>query len=183
MRLLQARGVERRFGRLLYGRLRAHGLVEVGAEGRLFMWQSGSAGVSLMRANFEQLRGALIGARYVTEQEFDQDIAHLDDPDFMAPSPHHVDSMGAPTISVTASPLLNQCEFNPTRQVRLVETRLASNVETNAASVLTCALTGTVRSGCYTGSCYKESVRHRISTASAAISTMRNLSGRAFSLQ
>jgi ubiquinone/menaquinone biosynthesis C-methylase UbiE len=87
MRMLQDRGVERRFGRLLYGRLRAHGLVEVGAEGRLWMWQSGSAGVSLMRANFEQLRGALLDARYITEQEFNQDIAHLDDPEFMAPSP------------------------------------------------------------------------------------------------
>jgi ubiquinone/menaquinone biosynthesis C-methylase UbiE len=87
MRMLQTRGVERRFGRLLYGRLRAHGLVDVGAEGRLLMWQSGSAGVSLMRANFEQLRGALIDGRYITEQEFDQDLAHLDDPDFMTPSP------------------------------------------------------------------------------------------------
>ena len=87
MRMLQDRGVERRFGRLLYGRLRAHGLVEVGAEGRLFMWQNGSAGASLMRANFEQLRGPLLDARYITEQEFDQDVAHLDDPDFMTPSP------------------------------------------------------------------------------------------------
>ena len=87
MRLLKDRGVERRFGRLLYGRLRAHGLVEVGAEGRLFMSRSGSAGVSLMRANFEQLRGALLDARYITQQELAQDSAHLDDPDFMAPSP------------------------------------------------------------------------------------------------
>ncbi len=87
MRLLKDRGAERRFGRLLHGRLRAHGLVEVGAEGRLFMSRSGSAGVSLMRANFEQLRGALLDARYITEQEFAQDSAHLDDPDFMAPSP------------------------------------------------------------------------------------------------
>ncbi len=87
MRLLKDCGAERRFGRLSYGRLRAHGLVEVGAEGRLFMSRSGSAGVSLMRANFEQLRGALLDARYITEQELAQDSMHLDDPDFMAPSP------------------------------------------------------------------------------------------------
>lgn len=87
MRLLKDRGVERRFGRLLYGRLRAHGLGEVGAEGGLFMCRGGSSGVSLMRTNFHQLRGALLDAHYITEQEFDQDSARLDDPDFMAPSP------------------------------------------------------------------------------------------------
>ena len=87
MRILQDRGVERRFGRLLYGRLRAHGLVEVGAEGRLFMWRGGSSDVSLMRTNFKELSGALLDAHYITEQEFDQDSARLDDPDFMAPSP------------------------------------------------------------------------------------------------
>jgi ubiquinone/menaquinone biosynthesis C-methylase UbiE len=87
MRMLKECGVERRFGRLLYGRLRAHGLVEVDAEGRLFMWRGESSGVSLMRTNFKQLRGALLDGHYITEQEFDQDSARLDDPDFMAPSP------------------------------------------------------------------------------------------------
>jgi ubiquinone/menaquinone biosynthesis C-methylase UbiE len=87
MRMLQDRGVERRFGRLLYGRLRAHGLAKVGAEGRLFMWRGGSSDVSLMRTNFNQLRADLLDAHYITEQEFAQDSARLDDPDFMAPSP------------------------------------------------------------------------------------------------
>ncbi len=87
MRILKDRGVERRFGRLLYGRLRAHGLMEVGAEGRLFMWRGGSSDVSLMRTNFKQLRGALLDAHYITEQKLDLDSAHLDDPDFMTPSP------------------------------------------------------------------------------------------------
>jgi ubiquinone/menaquinone biosynthesis C-methylase UbiE len=87
MGMLKDRGVERRFGRLLYGRLRAHGLVEVDAEGRLFMWRGESSGVSLMRTNFKQLRGALLDGHYITEQEFDQDSARLDDSDFMAPSP------------------------------------------------------------------------------------------------
>lgn len=87
MRLLKDRGVETRFGRLLYGRLRAHGLVEVGAEGRLFMWRGGSSGVSLMRTNFKQLSADLLDAHYITEQELAQDSARLDDPDFVAPSP------------------------------------------------------------------------------------------------
>jgi ubiquinone/menaquinone biosynthesis C-methylase UbiE len=87
MRMLGDRGVERRFGRLLYGRLRAHGLEEVGAEGRLLMWRGGTSDVSLMRTNFKQLRGALLDGLYVTEQEFNQDFARLEDAEFMTPSP------------------------------------------------------------------------------------------------
>jgi hypothetical protein len=51
------------------------------------MWQSGSQGASLWRASFEQLRGDLIDAAYITEQEFEQDLARLEEPDFLAPSP------------------------------------------------------------------------------------------------
>jgi SAM-dependent methyltransferase len=85
-RLMADRGFERRYGRLLFGRLRAHGLVSVGAEARMFMVQCGSAGASLVRANYEQLRPAMIDAGYLDEQEFDQDLARLDDPNFMMPS-------------------------------------------------------------------------------------------------
>ena len=41
-RLMTERGVDLRYGRLLAGRFQAHGLVDVGAEGRLFMLQGGS---------------------------------------------------------------------------------------------------------------------------------------------
>lgn len=85
-RLMAERGFERRYGRLLFGRLRAQGLVCVGAEGRMFMVQRGSPGVSLVRANYEQLRGAMIDPGYITNQEFENDLARLDDPDFMMPS-------------------------------------------------------------------------------------------------
>jgi hypothetical protein len=40
-----------------------------------------------MRATFEQLREALIEGGYITQQQFDRDIASLDDPAIMAPSP------------------------------------------------------------------------------------------------
>jgi SAM-dependent methyltransferase len=85
-RLMADRGFDRRSGRLLFGCLREHGLVSVGAEARIFMVQRGSPGAALVRANFEQLRGALTNAGYVTEQDIDQDVARLDDPDFMMPS-------------------------------------------------------------------------------------------------
>jgi SAM-dependent methyltransferase len=86
MRLFDDRGMNRRYGRLLFGQLRAHGLVSVGAEAQMFMWQCGSPGASIVRANYEQLRGALIEGNYVTEQQLEADLARLDDPDFMMPS-------------------------------------------------------------------------------------------------
>jgi hypothetical protein len=64
-RLLAERGVETRFGRTPFARLLAHGLIEVGAEARIFMWQSGSQGASLWRASFEQLLGDMIDAGYI----------------------------------------------------------------------------------------------------------------------
>jgi ubiquinone/menaquinone biosynthesis C-methylase UbiE len=84
--LLDERGIERRWGRLVYGRLRALGLVDVRAEARLSMCHGGSAGTSLKRANFEQLREALIAGGHVTEEELEEDITKLDDPEFMTPS-------------------------------------------------------------------------------------------------
>jgi ubiquinone/menaquinone biosynthesis C-methylase UbiE len=86
-RLLDERGIERRWGRLVPGRMRALGLIEVRAEARLSMCHGGSAGTSLKRANFEQLRDALITSGYVTKKELEEDIARLDDPEFMTPSP------------------------------------------------------------------------------------------------
>jgi SAM-dependent methyltransferase len=86
-RLLDEQGVERRWGRLVHSRMRALGLVDVHAEARLSMWQGGSTGASLTRTNFEQLHGPLITRGYVTQEEWKEDIARLDDPEFVTPSP------------------------------------------------------------------------------------------------
>jgi hypothetical protein len=86
-RLMDSRGIDRRYGRLLFGRLCAQGLVSVAAEARVFMWQGGSPGTSLMRANFEQLRREILDAGYVTAEEFRLDLARLNDADFLTPSP------------------------------------------------------------------------------------------------
>jgi ubiquinone/menaquinone biosynthesis C-methylase UbiE len=86
MRLLEERGVNRRYGRLLAGLLRRRGLNSVGAEAQLFMWQQESPGIPMMQANFEQLREAMIDGNYVTKQQFDEDFARLHDPCFMTPS-------------------------------------------------------------------------------------------------
>jgi SAM-dependent methyltransferase len=75
------------FARRLFERLRSHGLVDVAAEASIFMWQSGSPGVSLLRANYEQLHSSMIDAGYITEEDYKQDLARLDDPGFLMPSP------------------------------------------------------------------------------------------------
>jgi hypothetical protein len=50
------------------------------------MWQCGSAGAALVRATYELLRGTLIQGGYITPRQFDEDIARLDDPEFLMPS-------------------------------------------------------------------------------------------------
>ena len=85
-RLMTDHGFDRRFGRRLFSRLRGAGLIDVGAEGRVQMLQRESSGVSLIRANAQQLRGELIDAGYGTASQIDRDLARMDDPDFMMPS-------------------------------------------------------------------------------------------------
>ncbi|HET8853686.1 MAG TPA: class I SAM-dependent methyltransferase, partial [Ktedonobacteraceae bacterium] len=55
LRLMEARGSDLTWGRSLYRRLRAHGLVSVGMEGYVAVREGGSPGTRLMRANFEQI--------------------------------------------------------------------------------------------------------------------------------
>jgi SAM-dependent methyltransferase len=86
-RVLSQKGVELPYGRILFGRLRALGLEDVSAEGRLSMWTQGSAGANLLRSNFEQLREAMIQGGYITAQDLARDMARLDDPNFLTPSP------------------------------------------------------------------------------------------------
>jgi SAM-dependent methyltransferase len=86
MRLLEEGGVDRLYGRRLFGRLRAHGLTSIGGEARAFMWQRGSPGAALVRATYELLREALIVGNYITPQQFEEDIARLDHPEFLMPS-------------------------------------------------------------------------------------------------
>jgi SAM-dependent methyltransferase len=85
-RLMTDHGFDRRFGRLLFGRLRACGLTDVGAESKMVMVQGGSPAASLLRANYRQLRGQLVEAGYVTGPDVDQDLARLEDPELMMPS-------------------------------------------------------------------------------------------------
>ena len=107
MRLFDDRGVGRRWGRMLFGRLRSLGLVDVDAEARISTWHCGSTGALMMRANFEQLREVLIDGGYISRQEFDRDIARLDDPSFMMPSPILWTAWGRRAVAPSS---LRQCD-------------------------------------------------------------------------
>jgi SAM-dependent methyltransferase len=86
-RVMIERGVNLGFGRALAGHLRARGLESISAEGRMLMSLGMSLGAHLMKANLEQLREAILASGSVTPQEFEDDLARLDQRDFMTPSP------------------------------------------------------------------------------------------------
>ena len=88
-RLMAARSGELAlsWGRSLYRRLRAQGLVNVGMEGYLTMREGRTPGAHLIRANFEQIREEAINAGLITNEEVDQVLTLLDDPDFVVSAP------------------------------------------------------------------------------------------------
>ena len=80
-------GNEPRCGRLLLGSLRSLGLGSVDTEARLFVAQCSSAGAAMIRANYGQLKDAMIRGGYITEEDFEADLMRLDDPRFQMPLP------------------------------------------------------------------------------------------------
>jgi SAM-dependent methyltransferase len=74
-----AAGINQRLGRSLARRMRSHALANVDCEGRVFLWRGGSSGATLARLNAEQLRAAILGTGELTVEEFDRDLAALDD--------------------------------------------------------------------------------------------------------
>jgi SAM-dependent methyltransferase len=86
-RVLEDRGVELRSGRFLYGRLRALGLAEVGAQGRLSAGGGGSVVAKLVRSNLCQLREVMIERGYTTAEELEDDLRNLDHPDSLGLTP------------------------------------------------------------------------------------------------
>ena len=80
-------GVDLHYGRRLPGLMRAAGLVECEAEGRVFIHQPNSPGLRMLRANLEQLRGAILRTRRMSEAEFDADLERLESDDILIPSP------------------------------------------------------------------------------------------------
>jgi ubiquinone/menaquinone biosynthesis C-methylase UbiE len=88
MRIYMSRGgVEPRFGRRLYTAFRAIGLLDVHAEGKVFMLDAAGGGTQLMRVNYQQIGEQLITAGLISEAQLSADIARLGSDDFAVPSP------------------------------------------------------------------------------------------------
>jgi SAM-dependent methyltransferase len=87
VQLLELHGNLPGWGRGLYQRLRACGLVEVGMEGHFAVWPGGSARARLDRVNFEHVRVEAVERGLITEGEFEQAMALLEDPTIAFSSP------------------------------------------------------------------------------------------------
>lgn len=80
---LGERGLDLTFGTRLFGLLRSHAFERVHAEGKLYTYQGGAAGVrSPHMLAFAQLREAVVATGKVTDQEFQEFLDLSDNPAF-----------------------------------------------------------------------------------------------------
>ena len=84
---LTARGVDLYCGRLLAHELKAYGLVQVGVEATVSLWDGKSDGTRLMTLNFEEMRQPIISSGLISQAEFEADLKRIDEEDFLMPSP------------------------------------------------------------------------------------------------
>jgi len=84
--VIAARGVDARYGRRIAGHLRELGLVDIGAEGSVSRVSGGSAAARVVQAGIARLREPILATGRITEQEFDDDLARLEDPALAWPS-------------------------------------------------------------------------------------------------
>jgi SAM-dependent methyltransferase len=85
--VLMNHGANSRFGRLLPGRLRARGLADLGAEGRVLSLEGGSVGAGLHKTNALHMRKEIVEGGIMTEADFEWELSRLDDPNLLIPSP------------------------------------------------------------------------------------------------
>jgi SAM-dependent methyltransferase len=92
--LESASGADPNYGRRLFAALRARGLCDVGAEGRVYMIRGAHPSVDLPRLTFARVRAPLIAAGAATDEEFDEVFGLFDDPDLAVLSPVMVAAWG-----------------------------------------------------------------------------------------
>jgi SAM-dependent methyltransferase len=85
--LMESRGLDMTWGRSLYRRFVAAGLVSVGMEGHIDLRPGGSAGARLDRANLSQVRDEAVREGLVTPDEMAETLSLLEDPAFVFASP------------------------------------------------------------------------------------------------
>lgn len=80
-------GVDAYYGRRLPERLRAHGLEDVGNEGRVWIMEGGSPGARWFKLSLAHLRSQLTGPGKLTDADIDRMLVLFDDPRWSALSP------------------------------------------------------------------------------------------------
>jgi SAM-dependent methyltransferase len=80
-------GLDLYLGRQLPAQLRAHGLVEVGNEGRVFVMEGGSPGARWFRLSLAHLRARLVGPGLLRDAEVDRMLELFEDPEWAAYTP------------------------------------------------------------------------------------------------
>ena len=86
-RVTAAAGADQRLGVSLSTRLRARGLLHVNTEGRMRLCRGNTAAARLARLNFEQFREPMLATGQLTIEQFNADVARLDDEEYEWRSP------------------------------------------------------------------------------------------------
>jgi SAM-dependent methyltransferase len=81
-RLITEHGGDGTYGRQLWGRFRAAGLTDVGAEGTVRMWHGRSISAQLALAAIDQVAEVIVGSGWVTHDQVAAYRELWDDPDF-----------------------------------------------------------------------------------------------------
>src|SRR6516162_6882795 len=84
---LTARGANLHCGRLLAHELKANGLEQVGVEATVSLWGGKSAGTTLLKLHFEEMREPMVNSGLISAEEFEADLKRIDEEDFLMPSP------------------------------------------------------------------------------------------------
>jgi SAM-dependent methyltransferase len=79
-RHVRARGMDPTYGRRLYGAVRARGLGELGAEGRVRVVRGGTSEARIQQLSFAQLHDGLLATGLVTAEDLARFLALHDDP-------------------------------------------------------------------------------------------------------
>jgi hypothetical protein len=84
---LRSTGAALDYGRELHSALTEQGLEDVGAEGRAYMMRGAHRSSLVLRHSLERVRERVLAAGSLTEEELDEALAVLDDPqtDVMSP--------------------------------------------------------------------------------------------------
>lgn len=85
--VMTSRGIDMRYGRRLPQQLRNRGLINVGAEASMSIWQGDSPGTNMFKLSFQELADPILRSGLMSDAEFEADLKRLGQQDFRMLSP------------------------------------------------------------------------------------------------